>query len=101
MKTTTYTWTKNLAALLLSTCLSVALLAPSDALAFSRVPTAPPASTSSQVASASATTGLSRFAASSPDRTAGTAASSFTTSRFDRFRSWSPLAWWLAWRGGW
>lgn len=97
MKTTTYTWTKNLAALLLSTCLSVALLAPTDALAFSRVPTDSPARTSSQAASSSAATGFTRFAAWPSDRTGGSAASS--ASGLPRYRSWSPLAWWLAWLG--
>jgi hypothetical protein len=71
MKTTTYSWTKNLAALLLSCCLAVALATPTAALARSRV------------------------AIDSPDAT-GSRASTLATARAQP-RAWSPLARWMSW----
>jgi hypothetical protein len=102
MKTTTYNWTKNLAAMLLSCCLAVALTTPSAALARSRVANDSPDRVGNQIAGTSATSGLSRAAADSSDRTVRPVGSASATSGATRCqpRSWSPLARMMAWLFG-
>jgi hypothetical protein len=99
MKTTTYTWTKNLAAMLLSCCLAVALTTPSVALARNRVAIDSPDATGSQTTSASTGSRLNRPAADVPAGTVGGAGSASATSGASRSqpRFWSPLARMLAW----
>jgi hypothetical protein len=74
MMTTTYAWTKHLAALLLSCCLAFGMFMPSAAMA------------------------RSRTTIDTPDRTGGQA--SRPSSRFLLF-SWWPWARWTHTPGGW
>jgi hypothetical protein len=99
MKTTNYSWTKNLAAVLLSCCLAVALLTPSAALARNRVADDSPDRIGNQIAGTSANSGLTRAAADPTDRTTSPGGRASATSRYQS-RSWSPLARMMAWLFG-
>ena len=99
MKTTIYGWTKNLAAMLLSCCLAVALTTPSAALARNRVVNDSPDRVGNQIAGTSASSGLTRAAADPSDRAGGPGGSAAGTPRYQP-RSWSPLARMMAWLFG-
>ena len=96
MKTTTLSLTKKLSLLLLSTCLSLALLAPSMALARNNATPTKPAGTSSPMATASPPWYRARPPSSPTPRAAQDGNPSSAQPR-----PWSPVSWWTSWRTFW
>jgi hypothetical protein len=100
MKTTILKLSKKLSLVLLSTCLSLALLAPGAALARNHATPTEPAGTSRPATSASAPWYRAR-PPSSPTQRAATTGDAATAQP----GPWSPVSrwttWWLSWFCGW
>jgi len=96
MKTTILNLSKKFSLVLLSTCLSLALLAPSVALARNNATPTETAGASSPATTASTPWSRARPPASPNPRAAQTGDPSTAQPR-----PWSPVSWWTSWRTFW